>query len=301
MSNVQPKPSGYLIPVGKTDDERLSALGAIYNPFSLKLLQSHITSEKPSILDVGCGNGELTILFAKTFPGADIVAIDNSQEQIDLAKKKAETENINISWEHSDVFKLADLESKYPKLFDVVHSRFVLSHAPNPTDAIAPMLSMVKPGGLLIIEEVGAKKTFKEPLPKAIRAWKKLVEVQFKLQQSHHDTIERIVKHLKNTPEVSFKTVLFNTTIRGQQQKSLFRLGFEHGRKILAGLEQSGKIKMLGYDTAKELISYMGYDDAEVWQKDLLEFENDDNATIELEDIESIVAVKAEAISAETN
>lgn len=272
------KPTGYLIPVGKADDERLTALGAIYNPISMKLLESSTISKNPKILDVGCGNGELTALFAKVISGSTVVGVDISPAQIEVAKAKAEEQSLsNVSWELCDVHHLEDLKTKHPELFDIVHSRFVLSHLPNPAGAVDPMLSMVKPGGLLIIEEMGAKKAFKEPLPKPIQAWKKMVDLQHQLQQSHKDTIERVVKHLENSENVTCRTVLFNIKIEGQQKKSMFRIGVEQGLKKLAEMGRP------------ELIKTFGYDNGGTWLREMKSFELDGSMAIEAENYESII------------
>ncbi len=271
----------YMIPVGKADDKRLNSLGAICNSLSMQLINSNSTSKNPKILDVGCGNGNLTNLFAKTFSNSVVVGVDISAEQIDVAKAKVKEENLtNVSWDICDVYYLKDLEKKYPELFDIVHSRFVLSHLTDPAKAVDPMLSMVKPGGILIMEEMGAKRTYKEPLPKPIQAWKKLVELQHQWQQSHKDTIERIVTHLSNSDKFSYHTELFNIKVEGQQKKSMFRIGVEHGLKKLEELGQS------------ELIKTFGYEDGKTWLEDLKKFEIDDSITLEVQNYEAIIVLK---------
>lgn len=280
MQATYEKPTiGYLIPVGKNDDERLSALGAIFNPISMKLFEWDSIPKNPKILDVGCGNGELTMLFAKALSGSTVIGVDISPEQIEIAKAKAEQQGLsNVSWKLCDVHHLEDLKIEHPNLFDIVHSRFVLSHLPNPAAAATSMLSMVRPLGLLIIEEMGAKKAFKEPLPKPIQAWKQMVDLQHQLQQSHKDTIERVVKHLENSENVAYHTVLFNIKIEGQQKKSMFRIGTEHGLKKLAEMGRP------------ELIKTFGYDDGDIWLQEMKSFELDDSIAIEVENYETIIA-----------
>ncbi len=277
---VTDKPSGYMIPVGKSDDERLKALGAIYNDTSIKLLQN-CNIKNPKILDVGCGNGYLTCLFAKTLSDSNIVGCDISHDQIEVAISAAKEQDIkNISWEICDALKLGDLEKKYPELFDIVHVRFVLTHLPDPIAAIDPMLQMLKRGGILIVEEIGAKKKFIEPIPKCIQAWQKMVQFQHQLQQSHKDTVERVVSHLTNSGKVLCQTNLANIMVDGQEKKSLFRLGVEHALSIL---EKMGKM---------ELIRSFGYDNSSTWLEEVKNFENDQSATLVIENYESIIAVK---------
>lgn len=264
------QPTGYLINVGEADRMRLDALGATFNPTSMQILSTYCTGKNLKILDVGCGNGCLTNLVAKTL--GDVVAVDISQEQIDVSKRRAEEEGIaNISWDLCDVNKLDDLKEKHPELFDVVHSRFVLTHLPEPGKAAEQMLSMVKPGGLLIIEESGDRKKFKGTPPKCIQAWTEMVQLQYEKQKSHIDTCDKVYTHLTQS-SISCQSKLFNIAIEGQNKKCLFRLGAEQGLK-----------KFLP-------VKFGGYEDGQDWIKELTEFELDDSQKLEVENYECVIA-----------
>lgn len=284
MHATTEKPAGYIIPVGEADRQRLDALGAIHNKKSLDLMTTRCTNKKnPKILDVGCGNGTLTCLFAKTISGSTVVGVDMSPEQIEISKKKSSEEQIdNTDWDECDVYHLEKLKEKHPGLFDIVHSRFLLTHVPDLQKAVDKMLSMVKPGGLLILEEVGAKKKFKDTPTKAIQAWKNMIDLQHQMQKSNPDTVEKVLEHLSHSDKiVTYSTQLFNVVIEGQLKKSMFRMGAEHGINILTKM---GKL---------ELIKKFGYEDGETWLKDMKDFENDDSMTLEIVDNEDIIATKA--------
>lgn len=278
------KPEKYMIPVGESDRKRLDALGAIFNPTSMTWITSNNIPKDAKFLDVGCGNGGLTNLFAKTYPGAECVGVDISKEQIDVAKNAAQQEKLtNLTWHVSDVYCLEDLKEKHPGLFDIVHCRFILSHLTDPPKAVDQMLSMVRPGGLLIVEEIGSRLKFewKQAPVKAMEAWQKMVDLQHKLQQSHKDTSERVIAHLSKTDKVSsFKSRLFDIPIESQLQKSMFRIGAEHGLK---------KIQEMG---KPELIQTFGYEDGETWLNEMRQFESDDSASVMTKNYECIVATK---------
>ncbi len=282
-ATIADKPAGYMLPVGDTDRLRLDALGVIHNAKSLDLITTHCTKKNPKILDVGCGNGTLTCLFAKTIIGSTVVGVDMSPAQIEVSKKKSSEEQLdNVTWEVCDVYHLEKLKEKHPGLFDVVHSRFLLTHVPELSKAVDQMLSMVKPGGFLILEEVGAKKKFKNTPIKAIQAWKNMVDLQHQMQKSNPDTVEKVLEHLSHSDKIAtYSSQLFNIVIEGQLKKSMFRMGAEHGIKILTNL---GK---------PELIKSFGYEDGETWLKDMRDFENDDSITLEIVDNEDIIAIKA--------
>ncbi len=271
------EPSNYMIAVGETDRSRLDALGAIYNPTSIQIISSSkARTHRPRMLDVGCGNGSLTNLYAKTLYNPIVLAVDNSQSQLDVSRKSAEEAGLtNIEWNLCDVYSLKTLKEIHPKLFDVVHCRFVLTHLTYPEKACDQMLSMTKPGGLLIIEETGLRKRFKGTPPKCIQAWQKMVEKQYQMQKSHKDTCDKVFQHLTNSKKIdSCHSQLFNIVIDGQLKKSLFRLGVEQGLKTIGSAHQ------------------FGYLDDEVWLEELKAFELDDSQTLEIENYECIIAKK---------
>jgi ubiquinone/menaquinone biosynthesis C-methylase UbiE len=283
MQSIEKAAIPYMISVGEADRKRLDALGATFNPTSMEIIIAHTNVKNPKILDVGCGNGCLTNMIAKTLKGCQVVGVDISQEQLDTSKKTAAEENLtNISWELCDVYKLNDLQKKHPELFDVVHSRFVLTHVQEPEKAADQMLSMVKPGGVLIIEESGDRKKFKGTPPKCIEAWIRMVRLQYQMQKSYKDTCDRVYKHLQNSDQISScRSELFDFVIEGQLKKSLFRMGAEQGLKKF---EQLGK---------PEIIKMLGYEDGKTWIEELTTFENDDSITLEVESYESLIAIKS--------
>src|SRR3990172_6749459 len=135
--------SEYLIPVGEKDVERMDAMCQVFNPFSLELLSQYPAK---TFLDVGCGNGGLTWAYARAHPEVHCVGMDISKEQLDLAQRNL-TENVMLV--------LGDVRSLNNNLgqFDLVHTRFVLTHLQDPIAAADQLLRLVKPGGVLIMEE----------------------------------------------------------------------------------------------------------------------------------------------------
>ena len=77
-------------------------------------------SEKPrKVLDVGCGTGGYAIPLAKR--GYTVKGIDRSTSMITLARKKAETENIDVDFEAMDLRQI-----KIDETFDVCTCMFAV-------------------------------------------------------------------------------------------------------------------------------------------------------------------------------
>lgn len=72
-----------------------------------------------SILDLGCGTGNLLKKIRKRFPKAKIYALDFSEDMINIAKKKKID---SINYITADMLKLRDTRLPY---FDIIVSSFV--------------------------------------------------------------------------------------------------------------------------------------------------------------------------------
>src|SRR5690606_31366615 len=61
-----------------------------------------------TIVDLGCGTGELTIRLSKL--GYNMIGIDQSNEMLTIAANKALEHSLNIQWLEQDIRKLSGLE-----------------------------------------------------------------------------------------------------------------------------------------------------------------------------------------------
>lgn len=95
-----------------------------------------------SHIDVGCGNGALTIKFYKYFKKS--LGIDLSEEGIKFAKK---FENQNISFQNESIENLA----KYNKKFDFVTAIEVIEHQYDPLDFLQKLNRITKKEGYILI------------------------------------------------------------------------------------------------------------------------------------------------------
>ncbi|KAJ7648765.1 S-adenosyl-L-methionine-dependent methyltransferase [Mycena polygramma] len=119
---------------------------AITRYFDGKLSLAPLADVRPrKILELGCGSGAWSraIQAATEFPEAEIFAVDVSP----IPNREIPS---NISFKLGDLTKTLDFETA---TFDIVHARFVMIHVPNAEEAIKRAATLVKPGGLLILED----------------------------------------------------------------------------------------------------------------------------------------------------
>jgi SAM-dependent methyltransferase len=103
------------------------------------------------VLDVGCGNGDVSRFVASlTGPQGEVVAIDNSEAALTLARAaggKADAAQI--------AYRVADLSADLHDLgrFDVIVGRRVLMYLPDASATLARLIGLAKPGAILAFQE----------------------------------------------------------------------------------------------------------------------------------------------------
>ena len=70
-----------------------------------------------NILDIGTGSGCIAISLAKNLPNAKVTAIDISKDALEVAKKNAKLNNVEVNFINADIFKY-----KSDKKYDVIVS-----------------------------------------------------------------------------------------------------------------------------------------------------------------------------------
>ncbi len=104
-----------------------------------------------TVVDLGCGPGNLTRLLADRWPDAEITGLDSSREMIAKAQQDA----------GGIVFDLADLRAWSPAApVDVLVSNATLQWVPDHLDLLPRLVASVTPGGWLAFQVPG---NFDEP------------------------------------------------------------------------------------------------------------------------------------------
>lgn len=139
----------YVIRGGIPGRERLRILAGVMAPTTGSLLDrlGDLTSKR--CLDAGCGGGDVTReLAGRVGPRGHVVGVDLDEAKLAIAREEtAGMANIE--------FRAARIgEDEIAGPFDVVYSRFLLTHLPDPDAAVSQFHHVLRAGGVIAIEDI---------------------------------------------------------------------------------------------------------------------------------------------------
>lgn len=144
----------YLLAGGAAELERLRLQARVWEPEAEVMLDRIGLRSGAHCVDLGCGAmGILGPLSRRAGPSGRVVGVDLDGRQLAAARAFVEETGLaNVEILAQDAYK-TDLP---PASFDVVHVRFVLAPVGRDEELLREMLRLVRPGGVLAIQEPDA-------------------------------------------------------------------------------------------------------------------------------------------------
>ena len=141
----------YLLANQPSELRRLQLQAQVWEPTGRQLLSGLDGGSGGRALDVGCGAlGWLRILGDWVGPSGQVVGMDIDESLLDGARSFLGAEGIsNVELVVDDLFD-SKLE---PQSFDLVHARFQIAPLGRGREQVASYQRLLKPGGLLVLEE----------------------------------------------------------------------------------------------------------------------------------------------------
>lgn len=124
------------------------------------------------ILIAGCGTGQHAIATARSFPQAEVLAVDLSRASLAYAKRKTlELGVANIEYRQADILALGGLGER----FDIIECSGVLHHLEDPLAGWGVLKALLAPGGRMRIglySELGRREVVAARALIAERGWR---------------------------------------------------------------------------------------------------------------------------------
>jgi trans-aconitate 2-methyltransferase len=103
------------------------------------------------ILDIGSGDGKVTVALSRQIPGGSVVGIDNSAEMVSRAREKFPEKRFpNLRFQVADARNL-----KFENTFDVVFSNATLHWVKDHVPVLRGIEQSLRPGGRILLQMGG--------------------------------------------------------------------------------------------------------------------------------------------------
>ena len=143
---------------------RASELGAITERIERRLMLELIGDVRGKrVLEVGCGDGALAVELAKM--GAEVTGVDALERMIEAARERANRSGVPLSL-HLGPAEALPFEGER---FDMVVAQTILCFVADGSPAFGEIARVLKPGGRLVIGELGRWST--GAAERRVRAW----------------------------------------------------------------------------------------------------------------------------------
>lgn len=141
MSNVGQ--STYVFDDPVADRFRLETQDRLFRAYILSHARQFCGDEVHSILDLGCGEGQLGRVLLEVYPQAHLVGVDRDQDALGKAAAAARAAGLNNAR-----YVVGDIEQQLPAgPFDLVYGSVVMVHTHQPQRVVDLVYQALRPGG----------------------------------------------------------------------------------------------------------------------------------------------------------
>ncbi|GEM_PF-2417298 len=217
----------YWMEVGKKGVNRLNLQCEILDPKTWELLETLGLSSESQVLDVGCGNASMARQVAKRY-GCQVLGLDAEPKQLELAKTAAIADGVN-GFTTFEQCLASEIRERYTEQFDVVMCRLFLCHLDHPERVLAQMIERVKPGGVLICEDLthGFEREHYTctPSSEGYEFWLDMAEHYGKIQATDFQIGQKLAAMAEERGLKVITNKPYQSQLTSPRLKAIFRLG----------------------------------------------------------------------------
>jgi ubiquinone/menaquinone biosynthesis C-methylase UbiE len=230
----------YVLRGGDDGAERLRLLARVKWPTTKALLRRVGLRPGMRCLDVGCGGGAVTLKLARWVgPDGQAVGVDLDERCLDLARQEAARIGLPATFRREGVHDLRE-EAAY----DLVYSRFLLTHIPEPGRAVERLAGAARPGGLVVVEDIEFAAHFCYPACPAFDRYVSLYRQVVLRRGGDPDIGPRLVGLLMEGGLRQVGVAVVQPTYRRGPGKCIAQVTMEHIREavVTAGLASEAEV-----------------------------------------------------------
>ncbi len=167
-----PERPDYILGSSDAERQRLIRQSAAHEPEAVWLLDQIGVQPGWRAVDVGCGPlGILNLLSDRVGPMGAVVGLDNEPRMLEMGRGSVAERGL----QNVQLVRGEAAASGLPKAsFDFAHARLVLINVPNPEEVLREMTALVRPGGVVAVQDVDwISWTCEPPHP----AWDRMISI----------------------------------------------------------------------------------------------------------------------------
>lgn len=169
----------YVLATGDGGAARLELLDQVYGPATRRFCEAQGIGEGWRVADIACGTGQVSCwLGERVGPTGQVTGLDVSPDQLAFGRERATRRGLdNVSYVEASAYE----PGLPPAELDLVFCRLLLCHLQRPADALAQMAALLRPGGVLIVQDMAMSSMFTDP---PTRAYTRFVELAGQVGQA---------------------------------------------------------------------------------------------------------------------
>lgn len=147
---TQPGAPQYVLGRSDAESQRLIKQASFMRPSTERVFRKAGITEGMGVLDLGCGVGDVSFLAAELVgPRGSVVGIDVDPGVLAVVRERANESS--LTWVQFEERAIESLSTTEP--FDALVGRFFLMYQADPIGTLRHVSSLVRTGGLLIVQE----------------------------------------------------------------------------------------------------------------------------------------------------